>query len=499
MNQSSAHKDLDFQTCYGNLQCARLELPLDYWNGTNPDRTISLAVVKVPAKVPPTDPRYGGPVLFNPGGPGGSGVGFIAAIGKLLQILIDSLEPPEFTDPSSDAKYYDIVGFDPRGVGWTFPGAHCFDKMSDRTTWRLRMYSEGMLDSSDAVLGRLWSMAQAFGSSCYYCLDPGYDIKQFLTTASVARDMVELIDALGRDRQRETEALSNGKASSSKDNHRFQHSCTRYTAGEEKLQYWGISYGTQLGSTFASLFPDRVGRMVLDGVLNAENYGAGLWSDNLHDTEKVMQYFYKTCAAAPGKCSLANTGSTPDDIEAKVQSIFAHLYHNPIPISDPDVLFPEVMTYSDIRMLTYRSLGAPLIGFPMLAKIFSAIEKRNISSFATGLHQMKSCGCELSCSPPEPQYINDQESSISSLCSDGAPQDWYNTTYFNEHHLKKLEDISPTGGAISAFVRLSCTGWKIRPLYRYDQPYGGQTSHPILWVGNTADPVTPVTSLVVSF
>lgn len=433
---------------------------------------------------------------MNPGGPGGSGVGFVAGAGKQIQTLVDSPEDPASSDSNLNAKYYEIIGFDPRGVGWTFPGAHCFNQTSDRITWGLRELSEGQLDASDAALGRLWSMEQAFGFSCYFTMDPGYDIKQFITTASVARDMVELIEALGRHRQREAESFSPGNAPSNRRIHPFSHSKATYIAGKEKLQYWGFSYGTQLGSTFASMFPDRVGRLVLDGVINAENYGAGLWTDFLHDTEKVMQYFYKTCAAAPGRCPFATPESTADDIEAKAQSILADLYHNPMAMSDPHVEFPEVLTYSDVRLATFATLYNPRVAFPFLADLFSGLEQRNVSRFAQGFHGLKSCGCQFSCNPSEPQYINDRESGRSIVCGDGEPQDWYNVTYFNDHYLKELERISPTAGAILALTRLSCAGWKIRPLYRYNQVYGGQTSHPILFVGNTADPITPLTSSV---
>lgn len=421
---------------------------------------------------------------MNPGGPGGSGAEFVAAAGKMIQILVDSPLPPEISDPSSNAKYFDIIGFDPRGVGWTFPGAHCYNLSSDRITWGLREYSEGMLDSSDAALGRLWSMKQAFGYSCERGMDPGYDIKQFITTVSVARDMLELIEALGRHRQQETEKLS-----------RCGHSKARYIAGDEKLQYWGFSYGTQLGSTYASMFPDRVGRMVLDGVLNGDNWSAGLWTENSHDTEKVMQYFYKTCAAAePGLCALASPGSTADDIEAKVQAILKDLYHNPVPASDEE--FPEVMTWSDIRLVTFGILYMPLLGFPELATVLSMLEQRNITAVADTLHNMKSCGCQRVCLPPDPDHVNDRESTPSIVCGDAETQDYLNVTSFRDH-LKELERISPTGGAISAVVRLGCAGWKIRPLHRYRQAYGGETSHPILWIGNTADPVTPLISSVI--
>lgn len=490
--QKSASKDLDFQRCYSDMQCARLELPLDYWNNTNLSRTVSLAVVKIPAKVPVTDPRYGGPILLNPGGPGGSGVGFVAIVGKLIQTIVDSPgDPSRSLDLISAAKYYDIIGFDPRGVGLTFPNAHCFDSASDRTAWRLREYSEGLLDTSDAALGRLWSMSEAFGSSCYYSMDQGYDIKQFITTASVARDMLELVEALGRYRQQETETLYMKTTTTGKKDHLPSDSHLMYTSGKEKLQYWGFSYGSQLGSTFASMFPDRVGRLILDGVVNADNYQQKLWSDNLHDTEKVIQYFYKTCAAALGRCSLTRSGSSADDIRTRVESILSDLYHNPMTLAHLD--YPEVITYSDIRILMLLGAYSPLFAFPFIADLLTAVEQRNASRFADVFHLIKSCGCQC---PSEPQFINDGEAQHSVMCGDGDPQDWLNITYFDDHHLKKLEKISPTAGAYWASLRLRCRGWKIRPLYRYNRPYGGNTSHPILLIGNTADPVTPLISWV---
>jgi len=449
----------------------------------------------VPARVSITDSKYGGPILLNPGGPGGSGVSFVAGAGKAIQTLVDSPEDPtNCTDGNNVARYYDIIGFDPRGIGWTFPNAHCFDSPSERITWNLRVLTEGNLDSSDAALGRLWSMRQAFGSGCYWGMESGSDIKEFITTASVARDMVELIEALGRYRQREAKALlSVDAAASSKGVDLSAYSKLIHVPGEEKLQYWGFSYGTHLGSTFASMFPNRVGRMILDGVVNAENYNKMLWSDNLHDTEKVMQHFYDSCAAAPGNCALAEIRSTPDDIKIKVESIWKDLYHNPMPVG-PHIGFPEVLTYSDVRAVVFSALYFPLATFRFIAVMFAAIDRRDISGFADILHIMKSCGCQLFCNPTKPNPINDGESTFSIMCGDGDPQDKVNITYFDENHLQKLEQVSPTGGAVWASLRLNCIGWKIRPPYRYNQSYGGNTSHPILWIGNTADPVTPIVS-----
>ncbi|OCL08454.1 hypothetical protein AOQ84DRAFT_293120, partial [Glonium stellatum] len=278
--QTPTLKHLSFRKCYAGLQCAKLELPLDYWNGTNPDKTISLAIAKVPAKVPVTDPRYGGPILINPGGPGGSGVEFAVLAGVYLQQLVDSLEPPDsHPAENSTAKYYDIIGFDPRGIGKTSPLALCYDTGPVSWSWMLRELSEGILGSSDAALGRLWSMNEAVGDTCYRTTEGGDDIKQFITTASVARDMVELIEKHGEWKQAEAQRLLSQASASSAQSRKTGH-CQPpnlpphllYKPGEEKLQYWGFSYGTFLGATFAAMFPARVSRLVLDGVVDAADY-----------------------------------------------------------------------------------------------------------------------------------------------------------------------------------------------------------------------------------
>jgi len=94
---------LQYSSCYGEFECARLELPMDYWNGST-DATISLAVIRKPAEVPVTDPRYGGAVLLNPGGPGGSGVSLLSSGGEHIRKTIDG------------DKYFDLMSFDPRGT-----------------------------------------------------------------------------------------------------------------------------------------------------------------------------------------------------------------------------------------------------------------------------------------------------------------------------------------------------------------------------------------------
>jgi pimeloyl-ACP methyl ester carboxylesterase len=290
--------------------------------------------------VPIDDPRYGGPILLNPGGPGGSGASFAVIIGETIQQVVDFPSGPSESD--TEGRYFDIIGFDPRGVGDTEPSATCLTNPAATWSWRMRESEEGILSSSDAALGRLWSMTHAFGSSCKLAMDAedGPNIKQFMTTAFVARDMLEIVE-----RHAEYNAHQAAQATHNA-GRRARTSSTalaRYTPGEAKLQYWGFSYGTVLGSTFASMFPDRVGRAVLDGVVNEWDYHHS-YNGSLIDTEKAMESFYSYCLnSGMEDCPLRGNATTTAEIRNHSERILDGLYHNPFVLSSAEG--PEVITY----------------------------------------------------------------------------------------------------------------------------------------------------------
>lgn len=449
----------------------------------------------LPAKVPVTDPRYGGPILLNPGGPGGSGVDLVKERGLAIQTIVDSpIDPGSESPENSTSKFYDIVGFDPRGIGQTTPGAHCFQAASIRESWNLRLDSQGILGSSDAVLGRRWSMVKALGASCAGLAEEG-DVKHYITTASVARDMLELAELFGQHREAETWGILTKNAVEMCDKHSICASMQLpeiYVPGTEKLQYWGFSYGTLLGSTFASMFPDRVGRLVLDGVVHGSNYMKTLWSDNLHDTEKTMQAFYDRCAeAGPKVCPFANHNSTAADLKIRAKSILTNMYHTPLQVNG---VFPEVVTWSDVRLFMFMALYEPLRAFPLMAEMLAALERGDedgeMERYLTGKHFF---ACAAKGNNTDIAQV-DGEASMAIMCSDGDPQDYVDIDKFNEHY-HKLDAISPTAGAMWAGHRMNCAGWKFRPKYRftdYKEDFGGNTANPILFIGNTADPVTPL-------
>lgn len=469
---------------------------MDYFNGTFPDHTISLAIVKLPAKVAIDDPRYGGPILINPGGPGGPGASFAAIAGRAIQTFVDpALDPASAGD---DARFFDIIGFDPRGIGETEPAAACISDPAAAWAWRLREGEEGILGSSDAALGRLWSMTHAFGSSCGMAVEAqdGSDIKRYMTTAFVARDMLEIVE-----KHAEYVAHKVSQASHNMGKRAGCHrtSRTNYEAGKAKLQYWGFSYGTILGSTFASMFPDRLGRVVLDGVVNTWDYDRSLGNGSLVDNEKAMESFYSYCLlSGPETCPLATGNATSATstaaIKERTEKILQSLYHSPLMLASADG--PEVVTYSDIKSIIFSSIYQPLYMFKLLARLLSEIELGRgefLDSFAEIFRQTHTLSCGINGTVTTAGPAAGDVPTLAVLCADGIEVQDTTLEDFTEYwHL--LRNMSTAAGDIWSTLRLKCASWTIRANYRFEGEFGGNTSHPILFVSNTADPVTPLRS-----
>lgn len=464
-------------------------MPLDYFNGAYPNETVSVAITKLPARVPVDDPRYGGPILLNPGGPGGSGTWFALLIANILQTIVDpGVHPNAF---ASDQKYFDLIGFDPRGIGASEPAAICLPDDPSAWSWSMRENNEGILGSSDATLGRLWSMTHAYGSACKQAMDAedGPDIKQYMATAFVARDMLEIAEKHAEYVAEQVAQLSAQRQGSPRSR------ChATYTPGKAKLQYWGFSYGTYLGSTFASMFPDRVGRLILDGVVSSYDYNHSLGNGSLVDSEKSMNSFYTYCHhSGPEQCALATANGTIADIKARFQSIVQSLYHKPLIINSPDG--PEILTYSDVRLLIFGSIYQPQSSFQLIADLLAAIEAGSgeiLDYISVAYRTGHIYHCPINGSDSIPQaFANVAEFAI--LCGDGIDQTNVDIDEFVEYW-NLLESVSPTSGSIWSMLRMRCTAWKIRASFSFEGPYGGNTSHPILFISNTADPVTPLRS-----
>ncbi|KAG6009906.1 hypothetical protein E4U21_001008, partial [Claviceps maximensis] len=111
---------LEYTSCYDGFDCARIHMPLDWLNRSDA-RTVTLAVLRVPATVPASDARHGGSLMVNPGGPGDSGVAHMLKNGRYIQSMVDS-----------PGRRFDVLSFDARGVALSTPRADCYTSETAR-------------------------------------------------------------------------------------------------------------------------------------------------------------------------------------------------------------------------------------------------------------------------------------------------------------------------------------------------------------------------------
>ncbi|KAF7333749.1 Abhydrolase-4 domain-containing protein [Mycena venus] len=441
-NQITPTENLLWTPCNGNFECARLNVPLDYMNPNA--SSAAIALLRLPASVPNNSSDYRGPILFNPGGPGDSGVNFLLELAEELRTILG----PQF----------DLVGFDPRGIARSVPSASFFATEAERVQFPV----SGSLNASQDAFGRMYATAM-LQSKLAAARDDGS--LRFINTESTARDMLSIVHA----------------------------------HGQEKLQYAGFSYGTVLGATFAAMFPDKIERMLLDGVDDAEDYYSGAWMTNLIDTHKTWAAFLQGCVAAgPHRCALYEP--TASAIDAKINNLQSTLRTRPIPaVLDLSMSAPSyaVVDYSLLRQTLLTTLYTPYgaTGFQNLAAALNSLSLGN----ATALYQLIGGAsaspplfqCPTNASADVFQFLAEHDGSIAVACNDGKS---VNPDYADvENHFRELCGTSPFCD-IWGDLRMSCLGWPEYLRNNFTVSFKTNTSFPILFISNTADPVTPLVS-----
>ncbi|KAI1760722.1 TAP-like protein-domain-containing protein [Hypoxylon sp. FL1150] len=469
---------LNYTTCYEGLKCAKLSVPLDWLNPSNSTAArVSLAIVALPATVPETDPSFGGTIIVNPGGPGGSGVDFLVEDGALLQGIADG------------AKRYEILSFDPRGIAYSEPRADCFNDEFARAVFTLQLRAMGPVDESDEIARRQLALVGSFGRLCE---EGEEDIRAYMSTSSVARDMVEIVDKIAELRSANTTATLKARGGPRRLQQRQEKEVAR-------IQYWGFSYGTAIGNYFASMYPGRVGRMILEGVLDIHDYYGGLWEKNLQNTEDVYNIFFDTCFEGGSACALYKPNDTSSgDIHDRVSAFLDQLQASPAEyLSGQNT---DEITRQDVRNLIFSGLYQPIQLFPSVATIIAEAMAGNYTNLYLNLNLPQSATSYCPSSLPQ-SYTWTRDALLSVACGDAVPRPDATTAEFIAY-VKELEEQSPDFAAYWTQVRLGCDGWRVRPSFRFAGPWttpaadasGNDTTKPeapIFFVSSQHDPVTP--------
>jgi pimeloyl-ACP methyl ester carboxylesterase len=435
--------------------------------------------------------------------------------------ISEAVNPLSSAGTTQEGKYFDLISWDPRGVNNTTPHLECFHDALSYDVWRYQEDAGGIDHTSDISLSLAWARWKALMETCA----KGNEIAKHMNTVLVVRDMVEIIDRHAEWRNKQAElwlASKEGKSATSGKENGDLYSWeavldrTKWYKGDEKLQYWGFSYGTVLGATFAALYPERVGRMVLDGVADAYDYYSTGWMRNLNDTDKIMSKFYEYCSeAGPEKCAMNIGNSSSSDIQNSVETLISSLHEDPISVPGNSTRSPAIVTYLDVLSMFRTMLYRPLHYFPEMAELLADLVHGNGTAFAVYKQNAYKRSCPLtdakdkksggsSCQPS----TGGEEVTRVILCSDG--RDISNSTKVDfKGNITALYQQSKYFGLFWSSIIMPCSHWKVRPTwsitagktltseslsqtYLRSDEIKGKTIHPILLVGNTLDPVTPV-------
>lgn len=247
-----------------------------------------------------------------------------------------------------------LVSYDPRGVNHSGPGLDCFSGDEEARAAFNRLHRTGTSNVSSASLVDQYYSSSIYGEWCNNVVKNDSPHGYHVTTPAVARDLLTFIEA---------EAEAAGKS-----------------ASDAKLWMYGVSYGTVVGATFASMFPDRVERMVLDGVVNAEQYYSSNWRDNVEQMDEALVGFATICHSA-GSDGCPFWGPSPDDIMNRLDTLVTDLQNHPIPVSGAqtgDV--PQMVTVADLKSLFLTSVYNPGRYFPDMAEALHQLEQGNVTA-----------------------------------------------------------------------------------------------------------------------
>lgn len=393
------------------VQCAKLPVPLDYTNASS-NATLELDLIRYPATNGPSK----GSVLLNFGGPGQDGLNSMLGYAPIQSPVLGGK--------------YDLVSWDPRGTGNTL----LFDCWSEIPQYATLMSDLG--NSSDTAYGRLWAEAGAVAEQCYAQLNQTGDL---VGMAFVARDMMQIVDALGED---------------------------------GLLRYWGISGGTALGSTVAAMFPDRMERVLLDGVMNVHQYYNGYETEMLASTDAAWLGFIAACIDNPTVCPLA-ANHTVASLTSELDALFDRAKYA------PDWLGPILLDYSLLKTYIVTSLYRPS-AFHTLAAALDAFIKNNGTQLTAILGSTEP-------TPSQAQAV------LGIRCGDKVPRATESEELrgvFDEYFgvSERFGDIFWTP------YNVVCARWGFEAKERYLGDFNVKTKNPILFTGSPYDPVTPFVS-----
>ena len=398
------------------FECGRTEVPISY----DEPRGATLPLFLVRAVMAGQTDRIGS-LVINPGGPGASGAD--AAISLALSL------------PEEIMTRFDIVGFDPRGVGLSTPIECVPDELKER------LVASEPRPVTDEQLDDAFALAQEVADGC---AEEYGDALGTFNTVDTAHDLEQLRQALG----------------------------------DEQLTYLGYSYDTTLGSTYAELYPDKVRALVLDAAVDPDADKVTDAEEGAKGYESGFDAFAANCTGLIAGCPI---GAEPRQF---VEALLGQAAVTPIPSSEPEADGEIREATPGVVMTAIQAALYDTASWPQLAQALSAAQQgdsKGLFSLADSYAGRLEDGT----------YSNLYDANIAVNCADSEET-------FEEGEIRDLAEEwnakYPLFGAGSAVGLYTCSVWEAErtPIPERD----AEGSAPILVVGNSGDPVTPLPGAV---
>lgn len=395
-------------TSCGAAQCGTVTVPLDYANPGGDTVTLQLR------KHPATSGHPVGTLFINPGGPGGSGLDFVDQfVGEAGASILEN---------------YDVVGFDPRGVGMSDP-VTCLD-----TTQLDAFVAADPTPDNPAEVKTAEQLVQELGQGCE---QRSGELAAHVSTIEVAKDL----------------------------------DIMRAAVGDDSLTYYGASYGTYIGANYAELFPDQVGRMVLDGALDPALSPQQTNLQQAGGFQGALDAYVADCLHRPD-CPLPGPESAA---LGRIQSLLNGLDAKPLDTGDSARPLTEALGFYGVAVTLYNK------------DYWKYLDQGLQAAFnGDGSVLLTLADAYLSRGPSG--YTDNSAEVISAVnCLDHPVQ---MSTAAIEKSIPAYTKVSPTFGRVFAWSMIGCAEWPIQPT---QQPLkiDGQGAAPIVVVGTTRDPATP--------
>jgi pimeloyl-ACP methyl ester carboxylesterase len=418
---------LNWTSCYTHFQCTTATVPLDY--DSPQGATIKLALIRLRAGDPS---RRIGSIFINPGGPGGSGVDALRHGGRFL------------FSPEVQARF-DIVGFDPRGIAASTPlrcfntGAGLLAALPNMAFPVTREEEQTWIEADRAIAGA--------------CAQRATTIINHMSTANVARDM----DLLRR------------------------------AMGEQRLNFFGVSYGSYIGATYASMFPDNVRAVVVDGVLDPIAWSTGSGDErSLPVTTRLdahrgsyatLRQFFTLCNEGEQNCSFSE-GSP----RRRYDDLAERLLDEPVEVPDGQG-GTFTVGYDELVGFTRGAMYDPAT-WPFLADVLVQLEA--LSDPGDTAAALRTLRARLGAynHTRYPQF----EGGAGVICADSDNPDNVDSW---ARAARAADEEFPYFGRPWTWFSSLCEPWPGADADRYMGPFTKSTHNAVLVVGNSYDPATP--------